>query len=670
MNFLAPALLWGLLAASIPVIIHLLNRRRFRTVQWAATSFLLKASRESREKKRLKHILILICRTLAIAALIFAVARPLVGNFLGWGSGSTEAVVLILDRSPSMEIRSGDGSPTQREAVLKRIEETITQMGSPRLVLLDSASGEIQDVASPEVLPDLSSTQATDTQADIPGLVIKALDYLQDTKPGKSEIWLASDLQRGDWKAADNRWQTIRSGFTNLPTKTNFRILSADSASQNLALELVSSRRVDDDLFLDLRIIRTESKGEASVAVTYSLNGAQTAERVTISGQESRFQKRLSLGAGVKEGYGWIGLTSDQNPRDNAVFFAYRAKAKIQSYLVTDSPTSETANFLRRAASPPGMDRYSCETLTPAQTSKIDYSLASLIIWQSALPKGAVASELQQYVDVGGSVLFLPASQSVPSDDSIFGMSWADTEGAPDDEFFITGTWVTDDGPWANGLSGDTLPLKEIRSVQRRQISGEAATLAEWDDQSPLMKRHLTGNGTVIFLGTLPNNRWSNLEFTGLHLVAIQRLIQKGTDRLHSGYRALAGSEKAETKNDEVRSRLDTFEKYDPSQNHYRAGVYRLGERIIATNRDSDESSPERVTEEGLEKLLEGTPYSLFKDKKTEDDLVSEAWRAFLIAVLLFLIAEALLCLQPKRQGVQRSPSASSATNLPSAKAS
>ena len=649
-------MLWGLLAASVPVIIHLLNRRRFRTVKWAATSFLLRASRESRGKKRLKHILILACRTLAVSALIFAVARPLIGNFLGWGSGSTETVILILDRSPSMEIRSGDGTPSQREAVLTRIEETISQMGSPRLILLDSASGELQDIASPEVLPDLSSTQATDTQADIPGLIIKALDYLQETKPGKSEVWLASDLQRGDWKATDNRWQTIRSGFANLPTQTKLRILSADSAKKgNLALELISSRRIDDDIYLDLRIIRGESTNETSQAVTYSLNDAQTAERVTISGQGNRFQKRLSLDSGEKEGYGWVGLTSDQNPRDNSVFFAYGAKAKIQSYLVTDEPTSEVASFLRRAASPPGLDRYSCESLTSAQTSQIDYSLASLIIWQAALPNGAIASELTQFVDAGGSILFLPPSFSIPSDDSIFGLSWANTEGAPDDEFFITGTWVTDDGPWANGLSGAPLPIKQIRAVQRRQISGEAATLAEWDDKLPLMKRHLTGNGTVIFMGILPDDRWSNLEFTGLHLVAVQRLIQKGTDRLHSGYRALAGSEKAEIKNDEIRSRLDSFEDFDPSQAHFRAGVFRLGERVVAVNRDADEASPERVTEEGLEKILEGTPYSLFKDQATDEDLVSEAWRAFLIAVLLFLIAEALLCLQPKRGSIARS---------------
>lgn len=651
MNFLAPALLWGLLAASIPVIIHLLNRRRFRTVQWAATTFLLKASRESRGKKRLKHILILTCRTLAIAALISGVARPLLGNFLGWGSGSVETVILILDRSPSMEIGSGDGTPSQREAVLTRIEETITQMGSPRLVLIDSATEEFQDVPTPDALPDLSTTQATDTQADIPGLLLKTIDYLQETKPGKTEIWLASDLQRGDWRGSDSRWQTIQSGFANMTSPAKLRILAADfTKRQNMALELISSRRVEDDLFLDLRIIRTNAKGEASVAVTYSLNGSRTAERVTISGQETRFQKRLSLGASDEDGYGFVSLTSDLNPRDDAVYFAYGERTKVQSYLITEEPTSETASYLRRAASPPGLNRYQCQVLTPAQTSRIDFSLASLIIWQSALPKGAVSSELTQYVEDGGSVLFLPATEPITNaPETIFGTSWTEASLAPDDQFFITGSWTNDDGPWANGLGGETMPLKELRAVKRLKISGDATILAEWDDKEALMRRHLTGKGTAIFLGTLPDDRWSNLEFTGLHLVAVQRLIQKGADRLHSGYRALAGSAKAMTKNDEVRSRLDTFEDFDPSQEHFRAGVFRLGERTVAANRASAETSPETVSDKGLKEILKDTPYSLFKDQESDDDFAREAWRAFLIAMVLFLIAEALLCLQPKR---------------------
>ncbi|MDB4386817.1 BatA domain-containing protein [Akkermansiaceae bacterium] len=647
MNFLAPALLWGLLAAAIPVIIHLLNRRRFRTVKWAATTFLLKASRESRGKKRLKHILILACRGLAIAALIFAVARPLVGNFLGWGGGSVETVVLVLDRSPSMEIRNGDGQPSQREAVLQRIAETIKNMGQPRLVLIDSATQEIQDVASPDVLPDLSTTQATDTQADIPGLLTRAIDYLQETKPGRAEIWLASDLQRGDWKTTDNRWQVVQSGIENLPTKTKLRILSADSKKrQNFALELLSSRRIADDIFLDLRISRTETTGDASVALTFSLNGARSSERVTITGQEARFQKRLPLGAGESRGHGWVGLTADNNPRDNAAFFAYGAKRNIVSYLVTDSPSDEAARFLKRAAAPLGFTRNQCDILTPVELSKIDWSTSSLVIWQAALPRGAAAAQLTQFVEAGGSVLFAPPAG--PSTESIFGISWGEVELAPDDQFFITGPWVPDDGPWAHGVNGTPLPLKELRSVKRRKIEGEGAVLAEWDDKSPLLLRHLTGKGTAIFMGTLPDERWSNLEFTALHLVGAQRLIQKGTERLHSGSRALAGSEKAMTKNDEIRERLDTFEDYEPSLTHYRSGIYRLGERIVAVNRKSDESGIEVVTEDGLKDLLGDTSYSLFSNDNTEDDFVKEAWRAFLVAVLLFLIAEALLCLQPK----------------------
>ena len=87
MSFLQPLLLWGLLAASIPIVIHLLNRRRHKTVKWAAMQFLLKATRESRGKKKLRHILILTCRALGIATLVGAAARPLLGGMLGWGGG-------------------------------------------------------------------------------------------------------------------------------------------------------------------------------------------------------------------------------------------------------------------------------------------------------------------------------------------------------------------------------------------------------------------------------------------------------------------------------------------------------------------------------------------------------------------------------------------------------
>ena len=643
-------ILWGLFAAAIPVIIHLLNRRRFRTVKWAATAFLLKASRESRGKKKLKHFLILACRALAIAALVFAVARPLIGGFLGSGSGSVGTVVLVLDRSASMETKAGSGEPSHRQAVLDKISEAVKNMGSPRLVLIDSASGETQEVPDPEALTELSTTYATDTAADIPTLLMKAVDYLRETNPGQSEIWLASDLQRSDWRPGDSRWGAVRAGMEALPTQTNLRILTAgDQLVENFSLELLASRRIEDDLFLDLKLTRAEGEGTTTVPLTYSLKGARTSERVTINGQELRFQKRIPLSPTDTEGYGWVGLPADNNPRDNSVYYAFGGKEPMQTWLVSENPASATTEYLRKAAAPAGFDRHTCEIVTPTQTSQIDWSAASLIIWQAPLPVGAAATQLTEFVTSGGAALFFPPTTD--SSEAIFGTSWGNLETAPSGQFFINGSWIKDDGPWQNGMSDTAMPVDQIKAVQRRAIQGEGSSLAEWDDRSPLLYRQLEGQGTAIFLNTLPDDLWSNIEFVALHLVAVQRLIEKGSDRLHAGYRATAGLEKAMTKNDEVRERLDTFEDYDPALGAYRAGVYRLGKRTVAVNRPAGESSPGRIDQDALDQLLKDTPYTLFANDHKKNDLVAEAWRAFLIAVLLFLLAEALLCLQPKPTG-------------------
>lgn len=632
------------------MIIHLLNRRRFRIVDWAATSFLLKASRESRGKKKLKHILILICRTLAIFALIFAVARPLLGGFLGSGSGSVNTVILVLDRSASMETKAESGAPSYREAVITRVSQAVEKMGSPRLLLIDSASGDIQEVPSPDALPELSTTFATDTQADIPTLLTKAIDYIDETNPGQTEIWLASDMQRGDWRPTDSRWNAVRTGLESLPNKTKLRVLSSGSElAQNVAIELVASRRVEDNLFLDLKLTRSNGDGTSTVPITYSLKGARSAERVTMNGQELRFQKRLPLSAADVDGSGWVGIPSDNNPRDNSVFFAFGGKEPVQSWIVSEKPSGNTANYLRKAAAPDGFDRYSSEIIALTQTTKIDWSTASLIVWQAQIPTGAVAAQLQEFATSGGSVIFFPPEK--PSNNIIFGTSWGLIQEAPADEYFINGSWIKDDGPWRNSLSDQKMPIDQVRGVKRCSIQGDGTSLAEWDDGSPLLYRQLQGLGTAIFINTLPDDRWSNLEFVALHLVAVQRLLEKGTDRLHSGYRAIAGSEKAKLRGNEIRDRLDAFEDYEPALGSYRAGVYRLGERVIAVNRPAAENSPLRVNQEALNTLLEGTSYSLFESKKDDNNLVSPVWWAFLIAVLFFLLAEAILCLRPKLTG-------------------
>ena len=87
MSFLQPFLLIALPLIALPVIIHLINQRRYQTMRWAAMMFLLAANRMSRGYARLRQWLILLFRMAVIAALILAVSRPLASGWVGLAAG-------------------------------------------------------------------------------------------------------------------------------------------------------------------------------------------------------------------------------------------------------------------------------------------------------------------------------------------------------------------------------------------------------------------------------------------------------------------------------------------------------------------------------------------------------------------------------------------------------
>ena len=104
MSFLQPWLLFGLPLVALPIIIHLINQRRYQTVRWGAMMFLLTANRMARGFARLRQYLIMAARMAAIAGLVFAVSRPLASGWLGLAAGGRpDTTIILLDRSPSMQ---------------------------------------------------------------------------------------------------------------------------------------------------------------------------------------------------------------------------------------------------------------------------------------------------------------------------------------------------------------------------------------------------------------------------------------------------------------------------------------------------------------------------------------------------------------------------------------
>jgi hypothetical protein len=644
MTFLSPLLLWFLAAASVPIIIHLLNKRRHKTVQWAAMQFLLKATRESRGKKKLRHILILTCRALALAALAFAAARPIVSGLLGWGAGTIDTVVLILDRSASMELRSEDGQPPKREAVLSKFSDAISSLGNPRVVIIDSATAKPQEIPSPDVLTQISSTQATDSAADLPKLLTIAAEYL-GTSTGKTEIWLASDLQRTNWRPEDERWAAIRASLSALPLKPSVRILSlTNSSAPNISLRLHGSRRIAEGLVLDLEIFRSENNnGSVNLPLDLTFNGATSTDSLIIEGQSLRFQKRITIKEEDSTGHGSLSIPADANPRDNTVFFAYGPARPIKSLVV--APEGESARYLSLSAAPPSFAKQSAQLIDTATFPTISTSDLALIVWASPLPTGRNAEMLESFLSSGGQVVFLPHPES--STETFLGMTWEPTSLADTGKFFILQDWNRSDGPLRDGISGTAIPAERLRAIKRAIPTGDAAVLARWEDNQAFITRKIVDKGTIWFLGTIPDYTWSNLGDADVLLPAIQRILALGTERFDSSFLTEVGSDVSHPIPGETATRLDSSSESD---NPHAAGVFRLGDRVIAVNRPLSEDDPEITSKDNLDTMLDGTGYRLLDQsgQSTDPSLSTDVWRAFLIAVLFFLISEALLCLPNK----------------------
>src|SRR5258708_31523260 len=101
----------GAMLRAAPIIIHFINRMRFRRVKWAAMEFLLASQQRNRRRLLIEQLLLLLLRLLVVAALVMLVARPLVDpeKFSLFQGQKTHHLVL-LDDSGSMRDRVGDAS--------------------------------------------------------------------------------------------------------------------------------------------------------------------------------------------------------------------------------------------------------------------------------------------------------------------------------------------------------------------------------------------------------------------------------------------------------------------------------------------------------------------------------------------------------------------------------
>jgi len=208
-GFAGPAFLWGLGLASLPIIIHFLSRRRYRIIDWAAMPWLLAALRKQRHRIRLEQLLLLLVRTLLVAAIVLAMARPYLKDAAAvLVPGTRMHRIIVLDVSYSMSSQVANQSRLDRA---KRVASllidslrngdavSIILMAEPPTALIAEPSADFSKAKS-----IIERLQVTHGGANI----VEVLDLLRQVLSASSfdrrQVYFITDIQRHTWSPASD----------------------------------------------------------------------------------------------------------------------------------------------------------------------------------------------------------------------------------------------------------------------------------------------------------------------------------------------------------------------------------------------------------------------------------------------------------------------------------
>lgn len=262
-NLVTPGLfLAGALAMLVPILIHLLNRRRFKIVEWAAMDFLKQAEKLNKRRVQLEDLLLLLLRCLAVLLLGFLLARPFlksgfVGNLL---SDARAERVFILDDSPSMAARGADG--TSMDVAVRKLSVYLTTLaadgsGDAATLYLTSrprkplfAGVPLKSGNLTEMLETLDGLEASDRPADYSEVMGQIRRRMQEKSSNLNRLlFVISDLRQKDWGAlADQTEDTTLANLKTLSDDLSGCFLLDLGSSETANLELVSVEAQDKTL--------------------------------------------------------------------------------------------------------------------------------------------------------------------------------------------------------------------------------------------------------------------------------------------------------------------------------------------------------------------------------------------------------------------------------------
>lgn len=430
MGFLNPLLLTGLAAVSVPILIHLLNRRRFQKVPWAAMRFLRLSVEKNQRRMRIEDLILLALRCLLVALLAVALARPAFRSNAPDAFGQSKVTaVLLLDNSQSMAV--SDGALTRFDKARQAAAQALDSMvgGSSAAFILAS------DIAAP-VIPEptfdlnlarkaVREAVLTDRGTDLAPAITRAIEILRPRLALRKEIYLFTDGQAAGWRQIDE----IRKALARVQTEIRAHIiLVGEHETRNLSvtgLRLASELApAGQPLRFEVRVANLGREEARDLRVTLSADGeppgAEAVLPVVGPGETRSASLFLKLRS---EGFHSVTarIPADRQPADDYRTVVVRALKEVRVLLVDGEPGMEPREsetfFLRNALAPVSADDapgffIKPVRATPAELASTRWDDFDAVILAN-VPEfsEATANKLAGYLRRGGGLMIFPGAR-------------------------------------------------------------------------------------------------------------------------------------------------------------------------------------------------------------------------------------------------------------------
>lgn len=415
MSFANPTFLFALAALAIPILIHLFNFRKFRRVMFTNVRFLKEVRHDTKARNKLKHLLILACRLLAIFFLVMAFAQPFIPQDNVTVKKGQKAVSIWIDNSFSMDAVGTNG--TLLDEIKKDAREIVAAYNpTDRFQLLtNDFEGRHQRLVSrEEFLELLEEVKPSPAVRNVSEVVRRQQDLLNtsaDVEPENKEAFLLSDFQ-----------QTISDyGRIKADTSIQFREVIASAQNRNnLFIDSVwfesPVRKIDQPEAMHVRIRSRSETDMENVPMRLYINGqAKTPASFSVpaGGTTDTVLYFTVREPGLQQGL--IEINDYPVTFDDRFYFSFTVLKNIPVLAIEPAeamnPMFGEGHYLKTLF---GTD--SAFVFTEMEEGKIDYAAFAnyrfIILNSLRSVSSGLANELKKFVDNGGSLMVFPGQNA------------------------------------------------------------------------------------------------------------------------------------------------------------------------------------------------------------------------------------------------------------------